>query len=259
MRVALEIQHGVYDVLQHPRPGEGAFLGHMADQNHANPRLLGHPGELGGAFAHLGHRARRRLEGLRIHGLDRVDHRHPGLFPVQGGEDFFQADFGEQLHLPGINLEAAGAQRDLLAGLLAGHIQHRMAGGRQAGQGLEQQGALADARIAADQHHPALDQAAAQHAVEFVNAGGLTRLFARIDFGQTLQFARGGERGVAIGGRPGDLGNALHQGLPLTAAGALPHPLGRGGAAFGAGINRLRLGHQTSTTGTRPARAQNSS
>jgi hypothetical protein len=41
-----------------------------------------------------------------------------------------------------------------------------------AGQRLQQQGGLADARIAADQHHRAFDQAAAEHAVELAQSGG---------------------------------------------------------------------------------------
>jgi hypothetical protein len=60
------------------------------------------------------------------------------------------------------------------------------------GQRLQQQRALADAGIAADQHHAAIDQAAAERAVEFADAGRHPVFFARLDLGQILQF----------GGRP---------------------------------------------------------
>jgi hypothetical protein len=40
---------------------------------------------------------------------------------------------------------------------------------------LQQQRALADAGVAADQHHAAGDDAAAQHAVQLVQAGGRAR------------------------------------------------------------------------------------
>jgi hypothetical protein len=38
--------------------------------------------------------------------------------------------------------------------------------------GLQQQCGLTDARVTADQHHPAFDHAAAQHAVQLLDAGG---------------------------------------------------------------------------------------
>ena len=51
-------------------------------------------------------------------------------------------------------------------------------------QGLQQQRGFADAGIAADQYHPALHQAAAQHAVEFGDAGRRARHVTGFHFGQ---------------------------------------------------------------------------
>jgi hypothetical protein len=124
MRVTLEIQHGIDHVLQHARAGQAAFLGDVADQDHAGAGLLGEARQLRRAFAHLRHRAGGRLQRVRPDGLDRVDHRDCGAQLDQGGKDFFQVDLGQQLHAADIELQAPRAQRHLLAGFLAGDIQH---------------------------------------------------------------------------------------------------------------------------------------
>jgi hypothetical protein len=49
---------------------------------------------------------------------------------------------------------------------------------------LQQQRRLADARIAAHQHHRAFDQAAAEDAVEFADAGRYSRFLAVPHFAQ---------------------------------------------------------------------------
>ncbi len=59
MRVTLEIEHGVDDVLEHARPGQGALLCHVTDENDRDAGLLGQPCQLRRAFAHLGDRPRR--------------------------------------------------------------------------------------------------------------------------------------------------------------------------------------------------------
>ena len=68
--------------------------------------------------------------------------------------------------------EPAGAQADLLDGFLAGDVEHAFAGAGEAGRGLQQQGGFADTGIAADQDRRGGNEAAAEHAVEFLDAGG---------------------------------------------------------------------------------------
>ena len=41
-RIAFEIQHGIHHVLEHPGAGQRAFLGHVADQEHARCRFAWH-------------------------------------------------------------------------------------------------------------------------------------------------------------------------------------------------------------------------
>jgi hypothetical protein len=259
--VALEIEHGIDDVLEHARPGQRALLGDVADEEQRGAALLGVARELGGAFAHLGDRAGRGLQRVAPQRLDRVDHRDGGLLLAQHVQDAFEVDLGQQLERGGVEVQPARAQRDLLARFLAADVERRRAR-RQVRQRLQQQRRFADARVAADQHHAAGHQPAAQHAVEFLDAGGRARLLARADLGQHAQLAGAahvGQGGEARGRR--GFGDGLDQRVPGTAAGALPLPLGRAGAAFGTGVEGFLFGHAQSITltGTRGARAQNSS
>ena len=51
--------------------------------------------------------------------------------------------------------------------------------------GLQQQGGFANARVAANQHHAAFHDAAAQHAVQLVDAAGVRHIL-RLDGGQGI-------------------------------------------------------------------------
>jgi hypothetical protein len=77
--VTFEVQHGVDHVLEHAGAGEGAFLGHVADQDAGQTMALGELDDQGGALAHLPDAARRRGEVLGEHRLDRVDGQHHRL------------------------------------------------------------------------------------------------------------------------------------------------------------------------------------
>ena len=80
-----------------------------------------------------------------------------------------------QLHRGAREAETRRAQPELVDQFLAADIGHGLAAPRQRGAGLQRQGGLADAGIAADQDRRALDQAAAQHPVELLDAGGQPR------------------------------------------------------------------------------------
>ena len=73
MAFAFERQHGVDDVLEHPRPGQRALLGDVPDEHDRQVALLGDGHQLVGAAAHLDDRPGRRAERRLVHGLDRVD------------------------------------------------------------------------------------------------------------------------------------------------------------------------------------------
>ncbi len=123
--------------------------------------------------------------------------------------------------------EAAGAEADLVDGLFAGNVEDAAAGAGQAGGGLEQEGGLADAGVAADEYGGGGDEASAQHAIQFRDGGGSA--------GRRLGFAGQADEGNASAGR-GFRGGAgargfLDDGVPLAAGFAATGPFGCDGAA----------------------------
>ena len=164
-------------------------------------------------------------------------------FSLRDGRlDLFQLDLRQQVHAARIQRQALGAQRDLLRRFLAADIQHFFVR-REMRQRLQQQRGFADAGIAADQHHRALHQPAAQHAVELDDAGGRARHFCRFDFGEHLHLAARRQRAEAVLAARRHLCHALHQRVPRIAMRALPLPLRHLPAAFGAGIDRFCFCH----------------
>ena len=111
-----------------------------------------------------------------IHGLDGVDDDDFGLMLFQGRLNRFHADFGKQVYAFGGQFQTLRAQGDLLGGFFAGNVQH-FAALRHFGDGLQQQRGFADAGVAAEQDDRAIDQTAAQYAVEFAHAGRIARHF----------------------------------------------------------------------------------
>ncbi len=256
MRVALEIKHGIHDVFEHARSGQRAVLGDVADHDDGDARLLGQPRELRRAFAHLRHRSRRRCEFAAVERLDGIDDGDGGLLFRHRGLDGFEADFGQQVDVAGLQSQPARAQRDLFGGLFARHVQH-VGGFGQRGQRLQEQRRLADAGIAADQHHGAGHQAAAEHAIEFVQAGGLARRFAGLDFGQAAHRAGRGQRRIAVrrGRRRGRL-HRFFKRVPGVAMRAFALPLRGGAATVGAHIDGTGFCHARKCTRQRARAAR---
>ncbi len=180
MRVALEVEDGVDDVLEHPRAGDRAFLGHVADEDDDDVALLREPRELGRAFADLRDAARRRGQRLGVGRLDRIDDDDLGRLGADRGDDRLEVDLGQQRHRRVDEAEPHRAERDLLGRFLPGHVQ-RLLRGADRRHRLQEQRRLADARIAAEQDHASRHETAAQHAVELLEAGRKPRRLLRID------------------------------------------------------------------------------
>ena len=249
VRVALKVQHRIDHVLQHARPGQCALFGHVADQDDGDARAFGHAGEVGGALAHLGHRAGGAAQLVGVHGLDRVNHRHRRLHGINGGQDFFELNFSQQIDLAALNAQTARAQRHLRPAFLAGDVQRGQAAALQRIHGLQQQGGFANAGVATDQHHAALDHAAAQHAVQLAQAAGGAGDILRLDGCQRGDRLGVGQPGIALGraqavfATAGRLGHGFHQAVPRAAAGAFAQPARRGAAAGVAGKKGFFFGH----------------
>ncbi len=124
----------------------------MTHQKDRRVGLFGEAHQLGRSLPHLADRAGGGLEQLRVEGLDGVHHHHPRGLGLRLGQDALHAGLGEQPDAGAPEPETPGPQTDLLGGLLAAHIEHRLVR-PQVLTGLEQQGRLADPRVAAEQDH----------------------------------------------------------------------------------------------------------
>ena len=71
--VALQVEHGVDDVLQDAGTGNVTLFGHVPDQEDSDPRVFGQLLELAGTVAHLAHATRGRGQFLRVGRLNAVD------------------------------------------------------------------------------------------------------------------------------------------------------------------------------------------
>ncbi len=235
--VALEGQDGVDHVLEHAGPGQPAVLGDVTDEHggHAPPLALLH--QAVGGVADLDHAAGHRSDVGVDHRLDRVDHQQVGTHGVEVGHHGGQRHLRHQPHVGRDQPQPLGPQPDLLLGLLGRHVEHPGAAGRPGGRRLQQQGRLADARLAAEQGDRARHQAPAEHPVELGDAGGHGGPAGRVDLGQRLRSVGVTDRGGAGGG------HLLDQGVPLAARRAPAGPLGRRGVARPAPVDGPRPGH----------------
>ena len=138
-----------------------------------------------------------------------------------------------------------GAQSELSAGFLPGHIQHLTALPQTVGY-LHQQRRFSDARFASQQDDRSQHQSATQYAVK------LTQSCSGAHIGRQRQLPEGGcptlsgqaSQRCAPRGIGGDLwlrlDYLLRHGIPAPAVRAFAHPFGRFRTAFGADKNGAR-------------------
>ena len=165
----------------------------------------------------------------RGEGLHRVEHEQARLDRVEVAEHRGQVGLGGQVEPLVQGADPFGPQPHLADRLLAADHQRRAC--RRAGRPLlghvEQQGGLADAGLAGEQHHRAGDQAAAEHPVELGHAGrpGPGRRGAdRRRSGGPARRGAGSGRHAAAPGAERRGGGSLDDRAPLAALRAPPHP-----------------------------------
>ena len=190
MALALEVQHRVDEMLEDAGAGDGALLGDVTDEERGDARALGQRHQARAALAHLGDAAGRRLQVGQEHGLDGVDDERPRLEVVDGGLDGPEVTLRPQEQTIGGHPQALGAQLDLRGGLFRRDVEDGRRGLRQRPRGLEQQRALADAGIAADEHERARHDASAEHPVELADAGPAALGVVQRDIAQETRTAR---------------------------------------------------------------------
>ena len=219
--VALELEDGIDDMLHDLGTGKGAVLGDMADEQHGDARGLGIVLELGGALTDLAHAACWRVDILGDDGLDGVDNEKVGLHRIDMLEDALGDGIANHVAVVGMDADAVGAHAYLLLALLAADIKQTAVADGQCS--LQQQGALAYARFAAQQQEATRHYAAAEYAVE-LGAMGWDALGLAV--GDLLNAFRDGLPKVSrLGGfGGGGLHHLFDKGVPLAALGAAPYP-----------------------------------
>ncbi len=249
--LAFEVQDGVDDVLERLRSGEASVLGDVSDQEDRHVLPLGGEQQLRGRFAHLADAAGRRLKLQREDRLNRVHDDERRLDAGDLLEYALEARLRQQVQRRAADAKPLATRFDLMLRLFAGAVQHRADRPRHVGRRLQQQRRLADARLAAQQHQRTRDDAAAQHAVEFVDGGGEPRVLLDLDIRvQPGDSGRpGGRIPMSAGRSPTVLGGPLFdERVPGAAVGAATEPLRRLRTALLAdedGLLGLRHGCQT--------------
>ena len=167
MPVALERQHRVDHVLEDAWPGETAVLGDVTDHHDGDAAPLGLDHQPVRARPHLHDASGWGPEHRIGDGLDAVDHHEVGADLVDGGDDVGHRGRRQQPQIGAHGAEPLGPQAHLLGALLGTHVQR---GRRPPRQQLQEQRALADARLAAEQRDRPGDDATAEHPVELADA-----------------------------------------------------------------------------------------
>ena len=144
---------------------------------------------------------------------------------------------GQEIELAVPDAQPVAADLDLLEGFLARDVEDPLALGGEIPADLEEEGRLADARLAADQDERAEDDAPAEDLVEFLD---WILILWLVDLLDVLVEQRFGRR-ERIFGRRGCLLGLLDQRVPFAAARTAAQPFGRTGAAGLADEDRLQL------------------
>jgi len=169
--LALEIEHGVNDVLEGLRAGDAAAFGDVPDDEYGRAAFLGEAHETRRAFAHLPHVARRAFEIRREHRLDGIDYERRGTDRRRGGEDGLEIGLAEERDVVGVLAQAVGTQLHLEGGFLTRRVQRGMARALEPRGDVQQERGFADPRFAADEDHRARNDASTQHKIELAKAG----------------------------------------------------------------------------------------
>src|SRR3982751_1037457 len=94
--LALEVQHGIDDVLECFRSSDAATFGDVSDGKDRGLGLLCESHQARGAFAHLSDVSRRAFQIRCKDRLDRIDYDRVELLGARGGDDRFEQGLVEQ-------------------------------------------------------------------------------------------------------------------------------------------------------------------
>jgi hypothetical protein len=192
------------------------------------PAPLGQHEELGRDLAHLADAAGRGREARRIDGLHRVHDQGRGLELVHVLEDALEARLRHEEEAGARDSQALAAHLDLLLRFLAGDVEDGAPLTAEEVRDLQQQRALADPGLAADEDHRAGHDPAPEHAVELADPGGDARrvrgVHEVVGLGLRARLREGGGR-AALGRRRRHFLPLLDEAVPLAAVRTAAEPL----------------------------------
>ena len=168
--IALELENAVDEMLEHARAGHRPVLRDVPDEHGRDPASLRNAKETCRSLPDLGDGAGRRSQLARVEGLDGVDHADVRRVALEGRADGLELRLGEDRDVVGA-AEALRAQADLRDRFLARDEECSAAAAGNRAERREEQGRLADAGLAAEQHERSRDEATPEDAVELRHAG----------------------------------------------------------------------------------------
>ncbi len=137
--LAFEIEHRIDHVLEHARSGDQAFFRNVPDQHDDHAAALREPDQFLRRTPYLADGARRAVERVEIHGLDRIDDRQVGRpAVVERADDVAHAAGRGQPYRPLGDAEPLSPQPHLVDCFFASHVSHVGAARSQRGGGLQQ-------------------------------------------------------------------------------------------------------------------------
>ena len=250
--LALEREHRVDHVLDDAGSRDLPVLGHMADEQHRRAGAFREADQRLRGRAHLGYRAGRGFHRVRPHGLNGIDDDEPRRLAVsEGCQDVFDRGLGCDLDGGVRKAQALRAKPDLRGCLLAGNVDGALVLPCDRCGDLDEQGGLADARIAADQQYRAPDKAAAGDAVELSNAASEPRRLLRVS-GQGFERERPALARASGCRRFRRAGTLFGDRVPLAAGLALSLPAARHRAAVLTDEGQGTAGHGRSRESASP-------
>ena len=274
--VTFKAQDHVHQMLKQLGARQGAFLGHVADQDDRHAGFLGQerefdrtPAKLGDGTGPTGGISRALLgatgPGPDPRHLDGIEDEQPHLEPHRLLEDPGEVGFSQDIEPLGrrtvSQTQSICAHAYLGGTFLAAGIENTTARAERTGH-LHEQGALADTGVTAQQDRPTGHEPTAQHPVDLFDAGGHSRELGEIHFMKRAGLAGpllylfievfdggiGHRAGGGIGRRPGRGLGEGRQGIPGVAFGAAAHPLGLGRATLVTDETGSCLGHDAKCT-----------
>src|SRR5262249_60080819 len=141
-----------------------------------------------------------------------------------------EAGLGEQIQRRAADVQSLAARFDLMFGLFARAVQHWTDRPRHVRRRLQQQRRLADARFAAEQHERSWHDAAAEDAIELIDARREPRVMLQFDVRVETRRPRCRQRVSMFGvsdRRSSRLWTFLDKRIPGAAVVALAEPLRR--------------------------------